>query len=34
MQIAFGVTLIAVNLLVYARVLVNRTRRGNGRAAS
>ncbi len=34
MQIAFGVTILAVNLFVYARVLVNRTKRGNGRAAS
>jgi hypothetical protein len=34
MQIAFGVTILAVNLLVYARVLVNRTKQGNGRAAS
>ena len=31
MQIAFGVTLLVVNLLVYARVLVNRTKQGHGR---
>ena len=34
MQIAFGVTILAVNLLVYARVLVNRTKQGNGRTLS
>ncbi len=34
MQIAFGVTILAVNLFVYARVLVNRTKQGNGRTLS
>ena len=34
MQIAFGVTILAINLLVYARVLVNRTKQGNGRTLS
>ena len=34
MQIAFGVTILAVNLIVYARVLVNRTKQGNGRTLS
>jgi len=32
MQIAFGVTILTVNLLVYARVLVKRTRRRKDRA--
>ncbi|MDX2452818.1 DUF2784 domain-containing protein [Desulfosarcina sp.] len=34
MQIAFGVIILAVNLFVYARVLVNRTKQGNGRTLS
>ena len=34
MQTAFGVTILAVNLIVYARVLVNRTKQGNGRTLS
>ena len=34
MQIAFGVTILAVNLFVYARVLVDRTKQGNGRTLS
>ena len=34
MQIAFGVAILTVNLLVYTRVLVNLNRRRNGRAAS
>ncbi len=33
MQIAFGVTILAVNLLVYSRVLVHRTKRIKNRAA-
>jgi len=28
------VTILAVNLIVYARVLVNRTKQGNGRTLS
>jgi hypothetical protein len=34
MQIVFGVAILAVNLFVYARVLVNRTKEGNGRTSS